>query len=133
MTPKQAEFVRLYIETQNASEAYRLAYNSQANTNTTHRKGYELLQHPEIKREIETMQAEARERNSMTMDDILQELEEARQEAKIQGNASAMVSATMGKAKVLGLDKQKIDLTNSDGSMKPAMPIFNIVGVQPKH
>ena len=39
----------------------------------------------------------------------MDELEEARQIAKQSGNAAAMVSATLGKAKVLGLvvDKQE--------------------------
>ena len=32
------------------------------------------------------------------------------------------VAATMGKAKLLGLDKQVIDHQSSDGSMSPAKP-----------
>jgi len=55
------------------------------------------------------MQEEAKNRNNITIDNVIAELEEARQTAKQSGNASAMVSATMGKAKVLGLvvDKQE--------------------------
>ena len=51
------------------------------------------------------MQKEATARNNITIDNVIAELEEARQTAKQSGNASAMVSATLGKAKVLGLDK----------------------------
>ena len=37
-------------------------------------------------------------------------------------SASAMVSATMGKAKLLGLDKQLIDITsNGDSLNKPSI------------
>ena len=56
------------------------------------------------------MQKEAKARNNITIDNVIAELEEARQTAKQVGNASAMVSATMGKAKVLGLvvDKQEL-------------------------
>ena len=105
MTPKQADFVRLYFELGIASEAYKQAYNSTGKPNTLHRKANELLKHPIIKSEIEAMQKEATARNNITIDNVIAELEEARQTAKQSGNASAMVSATLGKAKVLGLDK----------------------------
>ncbi len=73
------------------------------------------------------MQEQARERNQVTIDNVVDELEEARQIAKQSGNAAAMVSATLGKAKVLGLvvDKQE---TNTK-ILTP--PVFNFVGVQP--
>ena len=127
MTPKQADFVRWYFELGNASEAYKRAYNSHAKPNTLHRKANDLLKHPVIKAEVQTMQAQARERNQVTIDNVVDELEEARQVAKQLGNASAMVSATLGKAKVLGLvvDKQE---TNTK-ILTP--PVFNFVGVKP--
>ena len=128
MTPKQADFVRLYFELGNASEAYKQAYNSTGKPNTLHRKANELLKHPIIKSEIEAMQKEAKARNNITIDNVIAELEEARQTAKQSGNASAMVSATMGKAKVLGLvvDKQE---TNTK-TLTP--PVFNFNPVSPK-
>ena len=128
MTPKQADFVRLYFELGNASEAYKRAYNSHAKPNTLHRKANELLKHPVIKKEVQTMQAQARERNQVTIDNVVDELEEARQIAKQSGNAAAMVSATLGKAKVLGLvvDKQE---TNTK-ILTP--PVFNFNPVSPK-
>ena len=127
MTPKQADFVRWYFELGNASEAYKRAYNSHAKPNTLHRKANDLLKHPVIKKEVQTMQAQARERNQVTIDNVVDELEEARQIAKQSGNAAAMVSATLGKAKVLGLvvDKQE---TNTK-ILTP--PVFNFVGVKP--
>ena len=126
MTPKQAEFVRWYFELGNASEAYKRAYNSKAKPNTLHRKANDLLKHPTIKAEVITMQDQARARNRVTIDNVIAELEEARQTAKQVGNASAMVSATMGKAKLLGLDKQVIE---HKGILTP--PVFNFVGVKP--
>ena len=128
MTPKQAEFVRWYFELGNASEASKRAYNSKAKPNTLHRKANDLLKHPTIKAEVITMQDQARARNRVTIDNVIAELEEARQTAKQVGNASAMVSATMGKAKVLGLvvDKQE---TNTK-TLTP--PVFNFNPVSPK-
>jgi phage terminase small subunit len=109
MTPKQADFIALYLDTQNASEAYKRAYKSTGKPNTIHRKASELLKHPEVKKELELLQAQVKEQNKVTLDSIVTELEDARQIAKQSGNAAAMVSATLGKAKVLGLiiDKQE--------------------------
>ena len=57
-----------------------------------------------------------------TYDDLIKELEEARQMGADTESASAMVSATMGKAKLLGLDKQLIDITsNGDSLNKPSI------------
>ena len=128
MTPKQADFVRWYFELGNASEAYKRAYNSHAKPNTLHRKANDLLKHPVIKAEVKAMQDQARERNQVTIDNVVDELEEARQIAKQSGNAAAMVSATLGKAKVLGLvvDKQE---TNTK-ILTP--PVFNFKPVSPK-
>ena len=52
-------------------------------------------------------------RHVMTVGDLLKELEEARQAALGAENpqSSAAVAATMGKAKILGLDKQIVEQT----------------------
>jgi hypothetical protein len=67
------------------------------------------LNTPKSKKELELLQAQVKEQNKVTLDSIVTELEDARQIAKQSGNAAAMVSATLGKAKVLGLvvDKQE--------------------------
>ena len=46
--------------------------------------------------------------------------------------AASMVSATMGKARILGLDKQVIEHTGTNGTPLQ-LPTFNIVGVVPKN
>ena len=129
MTIKQELFAQAYIETGNASEAYKRAYNTQANTNTINRKASQLLKHPEVIKLLADLQAIHRQRHKLTIDDILQELEDARQKALSAETpqCSAAISATLGKAKVLGLvvDKQE---TNTK-ILTP--PVFNFVGVQP--
>lgn len=64
-------------------------------------------------------------RHDLTVGDLLAELEEARQAALGAENpqSSAAVAATMGKAKILGLDKQIIDHRSSDGSHGRAISI----------
>lgn len=48
----------------------------------------------------------------MSIDDLMTELDDARLTAKANGQGSAMVAATMSKAKLLGLDKGNNDAGN---------------------
>jgi phage terminase small subunit len=106
MTPKQELFAQVYLETSNASEAYKQAYNTQANANTVNRKASQLLKHPEVSTHITVLQNEQRKKHHLTLDDILQELEQSRLLALENIQCSAAISATMSKAKLLGLDKK---------------------------
>jgi phage terminase small subunit len=106
MTPKQELFAQVYLETSNASEAYKQAYNTQANANTVNRKASQLLKHPEVSTHIIELQNEQRKKHHLTLDDILQELEQSRLLALENIQCSAAVTATMSKAKLLGLDKK---------------------------
>ena len=126
MTPKQELFAQVYLETSNASEAYKRAYNTQANANTINRKASQLLKHPEVSTHITVLQNEQRKKHHLTLDDILQELEQTRLLALKNKQCSAAVTATMSKAKLLGLDKQVIE---HKGTLTP--PVFNFVGVKP--
>ncbi|WHP06773.1 terminase small subunit [Acinetobacter corruptisaponis] len=116
LQPKQEKFCQLYIELGNASEAYRQAYScGKMKDETINNKAYILRKKGEIRARISELQAEHKERHNLTVDDLIDELEEARQLAKESENASAMVSATMGKAKILGFDKQVVELSGKDG------------------
>ncbi|QHB17836.1 terminase small subunit [Mannheimia pernigra] len=107
LTPKQESFCLTYIETGNASEAYRQTYEAEGmKPETINRKAKELLDNGKITARIEELKAEHAERHKLTVDDLLKELEEARELAKAKENPNAMTQATMGKAKILGLDKQ---------------------------
>lgn len=59
------------------------------------------------------------DKHGVTIDSLIAELEEARAMGMENSQASACVSATMAKAKLSGLDVQKVDHTSSDGSMSP--------------
>lgn len=126
LTPKQESFCQKYIELGNASEAYRQSYDADSmNENTVNRAAKQLLDNPKITTRVNQIKREHKRRHNMTIDDLLLELEEARQAALGAENpqSSAAVAATMGKAKILGLDKQVIDHTSSDGSMSPPQPL----------
>lgn len=122
LTPKQESFCQKYIELGNASEAYRQSYDADdMNSNVVNTKASELLKNGKITVRLEQLRKNHKMRHNINIDVLLLELEEARQAALGAENpqSSAAVAATMGKAKILGLDKQVIDHTSSDGSMSP--------------
>jgi phage terminase small subunit len=130
MTPKQEKFCQLYVELGSGAAAYRGAYKAdRMKPETVHQRAHDLLQNSKVKVRIETIREAARERNKITVDTLLLELEEARQAALCAGTvqSAAAVGATMGKAKLLGLDKQILDLRSSDGSLKTSPTVIKIV------
>lgn len=120
LTPKQENFCLAYLETGNASEAYRRAYDAEnMSPATINVKACELIGNDKIAVRISELRAPIIAKARLTVEDLLAELEEARQIAIQTETPAPAVSATMGKAKLLGLDKQIIDHTSSDGSMSP--------------
>ena len=78
LTLKQEHFVKAYIETGNASEAYRIAYDAdKMKAETIHRKANELISNGKITARIEEMQKEHQERHKITVDNLVDQLEEA--------------------------------------------------------
>jgi phage terminase small subunit len=117
LTSKQEKFAQTYVETGNASEAYRQAYSTKGKSeNFVGVEASRLLSHPNISLRIDALKEEHRERHRVTVDDLLQELEEARATAQTseKPQTAAMVSATMGKARILGLDKQVVEHEAAD-------------------
>ena len=114
LTPKQEKFCQLYIELGNASEAYRQSYDADnMNENTVNREAKGLLDNPKIAARLDQIRKEHSKRHNVTVDTLLIELEEARL-AAFEGEraqVAAAVAATMGKAKILGFDKQVIEHT----------------------
>lgn len=117
-TDKMEAFCLAYIETGNASEAYRRTYNTtKMAEKTVQREGWNLLQRPQVQERLTELREGVMDRHQITVDKLLAELEEARTAAlgAETPQTSAAVSATMGKAKLLGLDKKVIELTGKDG------------------
>lgn len=104
LTPKQERFAQLYIELGNASEAYRQSYDtSRMKPTTVNRKAKELLDNGKIAARIDELRAELQKRHAVTVDSISAELDEDRAFAREKSSPAAAVSATLGKAKLHGL------------------------------
>lgn len=107
LTPKQEAFAQSYVETGNASEAYRRAYEATGmKAETVTKRASELLGRGDVKGRVAELQGEVQQAHGVTVATLIAELEEARQVAKAKEQGAAMVAATMGKAKLSGLDKE---------------------------
>lgn len=109
LTIKQEAFCQAYIETGNASEAYRRAYGAKnQKPETVNPNAFNLTQNTKILARLAELKAEHAKRHNLTVDDLLIELEEARQIALKASTpqVSAAVAGTMGKARLLRYDKQ---------------------------
>lgn len=112
----------VYLETGNATEAYRQAYDvSNMKPASINRLAHGQLENVNIRSRLKELREPIMDRHQITIDSLVAELEEARIAALTceTPQASAAVGATMGKAKLCGLDKQVIDNISSDGSMSP--------------
>ena len=110
LTPKMEKFAILFVETGNACEAYRQSYNTKGSQATIKVKASQLCAKDNIRVTIDKLRAENRKRHAVTVESLTIELSGAQEVARAEGQAAAMVAATMGKAKLYGLliDKTEV-------------------------
>ena len=117
MTPKQEAFCLAYIETGNASEAYRQAYNAgKMKPDSVNVNASKLLADTKVALRVAELKSELVERHKVTADTIAKMLREDREFAQECKTPGAAVSATMGLAKIYGLLTDKTELTGKDGN-----------------
>lgn len=73
LTPKQAKFLAHYLETSNASAAYRHAYNSKGSEASINTCAWELLRHPEIARRVEDAKRRLIEKAETSLERLIRE------------------------------------------------------------
>ena len=125
LTPKQLAFCRAYIVSNNATQA---AIEAGYSEKTAKDIGCQNLKRDRVQDAMAVFRADVAERNRITEDDLLIELEEARQSAlkPKTGVASpaAAVAATMGKAKLMGFLTDRIDHTTNGESIQSGLGHF---------
>lgn len=111
MTPKQEAFALAYVETGNASEAYRQAYDVGEDTKpqVVWNEASKVLANRYVSVRVMELQQAAQERTLVTVESITAELDQARDLAAQLDQPAAMTGAVMGKAKVNGLLIDRVD------------------------
>lgn len=100
LTQKRLRFIEEYVADFNATQAaIRAGYSPK----TAYQTGHELLQEAHIAAAIAEKRAELARKAEITAESIARELDEARELAMREKQTSAAVSASMGKAKLMGL------------------------------
>lgn len=110
LTPKQEKFCQKYLETGNASEAYRQSYSAEEmKPETIANKACLLLQRGDVRARLDELRAKVEKRHALTVDRLVHKLEAVYDRALAQGQLGAGVSAVMGMARLSGLDRQAIE------------------------
>ena len=110
MTPKQEAFCIAYVETGNASEAYRRSYDAEnMKPEVVAVKASELLKNGNVAVRLEALRDEHVDRHKCTVDDLIAQLDDDRKFARDLKAPAAAITASMGKAKLLGFLTDKIE------------------------
>jgi len=126
LTTKQEKFCKTFIETGNASEAYRLSYECQKMKGPTiNRNAVALLDNNKITTRVGELQLELQKKFEVSVSSITKELDEDRQLARALGQPGAAISALNVKARIHGLDKQV--MSNDPDNPMPATIQVEIV------
>lgn len=108
LTQKQENFSQYVITEANTSDAYRKAYNAgKMKIETIHRKAKELMDNGKVAARIKELRQHHMKRHEVTVDSLCKELNEDRDLARENKQASAAINAVMGKAKLHGLGAQE--------------------------
>jgi hypothetical protein len=106
LTLNMETFCNEVVLTGNQSKAYRSAYNADNwKPESVYCEASKLMANPKVLQRVSELRTAIAEKNSITADDLLNELEQARQLAAITRQPSAMITATMGKARIFGFNK----------------------------
>jgi len=120
-TKKQEDFCLVYLETGNASEAYRQVYScSKMKPTTINRAAKQLLDNPKIKKRLAEIKKAAAENVQMTLEGHLEKLADLRDKAEKEGKFSSAITAEVNRGKVAGFYVEKQEITGANGS--PLMP-----------
>ena len=94
LTLKQEAFVLAYLETGNASEAYRRAYDAEdMDAQAIAVEAHKLRKHPKIANRLNGLQEKAETKAILSLEDHMTELLNLRELAKQNGQVSAAIKA----------------------------------------
>tara|TARA_R110002012_G_scaffold277962_1_gene465497 strand:+ start:88 stop:492 length:405 start_codon:yes stop_codon:yes gene_type:complete len=119
LTTKQEKFCKTFIETGNASEAYRQSYDCKKMKGPTiNRNAVALLDNTKITTRVGELQLDLQKKFEVTVQSLSKELDEDRQLARSLGQPGAAISALNVKARIHGLDKHV--MSNDPDNPMPA-------------
>lgn len=111
LTPKQERFVLAYMETGNASESYRKAYDAKQMTEkSVNETASRLLKNVKVAARLEALRAPVLEATQMTLEGHLQRLKELSDEAQENGKFGPAIQAEIARGKVSGFYVERVEM-----------------------
>lgn len=108
LTPKQEKFCQVYVETGNASEAYRQSYNvGTMPPESIYVKANEVKSNVKVSLRIKELQEEHRKRHMFTVDTAHQQYIEALEMAKLKEKPESIIAATKAQCELHGIEPPK--------------------------
>lgn len=116
LTIKQEAFCIAYIETGNASEAYRRAYSCSAmKPESVNRKAKELVDNVKITARLQELRAPAVEKAQITLEQHLRDLKRLRDLAEASEKYGPAITAEMARGKASGLYVERVEHSGTIG------------------
>lgn len=105
-----------YMESGNASEAYRKAYDAQSmRPSSVNRSAKELLDNPKITARLQELRQPAVERAQVTLEQHLNDLKRLRDLAEASEKYGPAIQAEVARGKASGLYVEKTELSGAGG------------------
>lgn len=112
LTEKQERFCCAYIETGNASEAYRRSYDAEnMKPATINRKAIVVLHNERVAARLQELRKPAVENAQFTLESHLGKLAALRDAALKEGKYAAAIQAEIARGKAAGITNEKPELT----------------------
>lgn len=129
LTQKQENFCLAYIETGNASEAYRRSYDAaNMKPETVAKRASEMLDGGDIAGRIAALRAPVVAKAQITLEQHLSDLKRLRDRAEAAEKFGPAIQAEMARGKASGLYVDKTELTGKDGkAIEVINPTLEIV------
>ena len=125
LTQKQESFCLAYIETGNATEAYRRSYNASNMADTTvNRKAKELLDNGKITARLVEIRKHAADKVGLTLQQHLIDLKRLRDMAESSEKYGPAIQAEIARGKASGLYVEKIDATVTNKQLPASVDEF---------
>lgn len=124
LTPKQEAFALAYIETGNASEAYRRSYKAGKMTDkSVNEAASTLLKNPKVASRVAELRAPVVEKAGLTLEKHLDDLLQLRNMAVKDAKWTAAIQAEIARGKAAGLYVERTEVTGQGGGPIPVMSV----------
>lgn len=112
LTPKQEAFCLAYVETGNASEAYRQAYSAaNMKAETIANNAHALLKRSDITARLAALRAPAIHAAQATLEQHLQDLKRLRDAAEAAQKFGPAIQAEIARGKACGFYVERVDVS----------------------